>query len=84
MFLSRRAYRMAYASERGGPTERSHTRQGRLYAKLGGEYRFFEQCPPRRPKGMHRRTYERLLAEVERAVDTHHDIFMAGSVRFLA
>ena len=52
VFASRRAYRMAYRSERGGPIDRSHRRQRRIFEKLGGEYRHFEQCPPKRPKGM--------------------------------
>jgi hypothetical protein len=84
MFLSRRAYRMAYISERGGPVDRSHRRQARLYAKLGKQYVLFDQCPPRRPKGMHRRTYERLQAETMQAIYRHDVIFMAGAMRFIA
>lgn len=84
MFLSRHAYRMAYRSERGGPTDRSHERQRRIYEKLGGEYRIFEQGPPKRPKGMHRRTYDRLVAQLYAAMATHNAIFMAGAARLLA
>ena len=84
MFLSRRAYRMAYISERGGPIDRSHRRQARLYAKLGKEYVLFDQCPPRRPKGMHRSTYERLEAQTIRAINRHDTIFMAGAMRIMA
>ena len=84
MFLSRRAYRMAYLSERGGPVDRSHRRQARLYAKLGKQYVLFDECPPNRPKGMHRRTYERLEAEAMAAIDRHNVIFMAGAARIMA
>jgi len=84
MFLSRRAYRMAYLSERGGPIDRSHRRQARLYAKLGKLYVLFDECPPRRPKGMHRRTYERLEAETMQAIDRHDAIFIAGATRLMA
>ena len=82
-FASRRAYRMAYRSERGGPMDRSHTRQARIFEKLGGEYRFFEDPPPDRPKGMHHRTYERLLAELRGAEQRHDAIYAIGVLRLL-
>ena len=82
-FASRPAYRMAYRSERGGPIDRSHRRQGRIFEKLGGEYRVFKQPPPKRPKGMHRRTYERLLAQLGAAEENHEMIFNAGALRLL-
>lgn len=82
-FASRRAYRMAYRSERGGPMDRSHTRQARIFKKLVGEYRYFEQPPPKRPKGMHHRTYERLLAELRAAEQRHDTIFTIGVARLL-
>jgi hypothetical protein len=84
MFLSRRAYRMAYISERGGPIDRSHRRQARLYAKLGEDYVLFNECPPNRPKGMHQKTFERLEAETMQAIDRHDAIFMAGAARIMA
>jgi hypothetical protein len=84
VFASRRAYRMAYISERGGAIDRSHRRQARLYAKLGKDYVVFDECPPLRPKGMHRRTYERLEAQIMQAVDRHEHIFTLGALRFLA
>jgi hypothetical protein len=84
MFASRRAYRMAYRSELGGPMDRSHLRQGRIYEKLGETYGFYEQSPPRRPKGMHRRTYERLVNQLYGAMDVHEQIFDVGSARIMA
>ncbi len=83
-FLSRFAYRLAYRSERGGPMDRSHWRQGRIYSRLGAEYRVFEQPPPRRPKGMHKRTYARLLRKLGAAQGYHECIFDAGAARLLA
>jgi hypothetical protein len=82
-FASRRAYRMAYRSERGGPMDRSHLRQRRIFEKPGGDYRIFEPAPPMRPKGMHRRTYERLLAELRAAEQRHDTIFTIGVARLL-
>lgn len=84
VFASRQAYGLAYRSQREVPMDRSHARQRRLYAKLGGEYRYFEQMPPRRPKGMRRTTYERLTAEVFAAIVRHNGIFSAGASRILA
>jgi hypothetical protein len=55
----------------------------RIYEKLGDEYRIFEQGPPKRPKGMHRRTYEQLLAQLEAAANAQNIIFMGGARRFL-
>jgi hypothetical protein len=65
---------MAYRSERGGPIDRLHERQRRIFEKLGGSFRHFERSAPRRPKRMRRRTYERLLAHLEEAENTHDAI----------
>jgi hypothetical protein len=83
IFAARQAYRLAYRSQREGPMDRSHDRQRRLYARLGTEYRFFEQSIPARPKGMRQATYDRLVAEIEGAMERHEDIFIAGAERFL-
>jgi hypothetical protein len=83
-FASRRAFRLGYESERGGPIDRSHHRQSRIFERLGGSYRYYDDCPPVRPKGMHHRTYERLLAELEAAMETHETIFNIGAARIIA
>jgi hypothetical protein len=83
MFASRHAYRMGYKSWGGGPLDRSHIRQRRIYEKLGGTYRQYGQSPPKRPKGMHHRTYARLLAELDAAKEAHDNAFMAGALPVL-
>jgi hypothetical protein len=77
MFAARVAYRLAYRSQRGTALDRSHDRQRRLYRRLGTEYEHFEQAPPPRPKGMHRRTYERLTAELYEVAVRQQNIFNA-------
>ena len=54
------------------------------YRKLGADYQYYEQPPPRRPKGMHRSTYERLTAELYDAMEMHNEIFEIGAVPILA
>ena len=69
-FLSRGpgAYKLAYASQRQGRTDRMHVRSRRLYARLGANYNgpLGNGFPPK-PKGMRWRTYsaicDRLAAE---------------------
>ncbi|TCZ64304.1 hypothetical protein [Roseicella aquatilis] len=84
-FLSRGpgAYRLAYASQNGGEMDRSHARLARLHQKMGGEYHRPDDPPPARPKWMRRRTYARLVAEWEAAVERHDDIWTAGALRLL-
>jgi hypothetical protein len=83
-FASRRAYCIGYRSWGGGPMDRSHDRQRRIYSKLGEEYRYYEQGPPKRPKGMHQRTYDRLVAGLFAAMDRHEVIFNIGAARIPA
>ena len=86
LFLSRGkgAYDLAYASQNGSAMDRSHARQRRLYASLGGEYQYFEQPLPPRPKGMRRATYGRTVNRIFEAMERHDDIFVAGAARLLA
>jgi hypothetical protein len=81
LFASRRAYRLAYQSQRDADTDRSHARQARIFKKLGAEYRISGDAWPPRPKGMRHATYCRLLAELGAAESKHDEVFMAGSVR---
>lgn len=65
-FLSRGsgAYRLGYASQRGDWIARAHGRAARLHRKLGSDYGHAQYTIPERPKGMRRRTYERIADEL--------------------
>ena len=64
-FLSRRAYRLSYASQRQSPTGRMHDRIGKLYVRLGAAYRGLSWEWPPKPKRMHWRTYKTICARLE-------------------
>ena len=64
-FLSRRAYRLAYVSQRQGPTDRMHDRSRKLYAKLGADYRRLLEGWPPKPKGMDWNTYDAICERLE-------------------
>ena len=86
LFLSRGrgAYPLAYASQNEGPMDRSHGRLRRMHRRLGDTYTYFEQPLPRRPKWMRHRTYNRLWADWEAAMERHEAIWMEGAARILA
>jgi hypothetical protein len=60
-FASRTAWRLGYQSQRVTPRDAAFERLFRLQKKLGCPQGW--EIPIRRPKGMHRRTYERLEDE---------------------
>ncbi len=84
-FLSRGrgAYPLAYASQGGGPLDRSHARLARIHHRLGQTYEYSDQPLPRRPKGMRRRTYERLRDEWDAALDQHEAVFLTAAARIV-
>jgi hypothetical protein len=84
VFAARKAYRLAYRSQRITALDRSHDRQRRLHRKLGADYEYFEQPPPPRPKGMHQGTYERLAAELYEAMELHDQLFAFSAAPILA
>ena len=64
-FLCRRCYDLGYESQAEEPWWRAERRARKLWQRLGGDPD--DAFIPPRPKGVHRRTYERLIAEAERA-----------------
>jgi hypothetical protein len=71
-FACRKAYRLGYRSQRESPRDRSLSRAFALRAKIGGKGGIGDYIP--KPKGMHRRTFERAVErinEAEEIVDAH-------------
>lgn len=59
-FASRHAFNMLYESQSQCPISRAAERKWKLINKLGGENFYYLK-----PKGMHRKTHERMLKEIE-------------------
>jgi hypothetical protein len=85
-FLSRGrgAYPLVYASQSEDRIGRAHRRAARIHRRLGGEARAACAPPPQKPKGMRWRTYERLVAELDRARAALDEACLAGAARLLA
>jgi hypothetical protein len=62
-FLCRHCYRLAHASQRENRYDRALRRANNTRMRLGGEPGTASLFP-KRPKGMHHRTYQRLQSEV--------------------
>jgi hypothetical protein len=84
VFAARQAHRLAYRSQREATIDRTHARQARFHRMLGGTCDHYEQPPPRRPKGMHRKTYEQLTADLNAAMEAHERAFDAGASAIMA
>lgn len=82
-FASRKVYRLPYRSQRQAGIDRTHQRQARIYEKLGAKYGHFEGYVPPRPKGMHTKTYNRLVADLEAAMAAHEQVYVAGLMRLM-
>ena len=82
-FLCRHCYRLAHASQNEGAMDRMHRRAGKIKRRLGGD----PDMPfsfPQRPKGMWRRTYERLREQAFEAEMLADETFEIEAARLLA
>lgn len=66
-YRCRHCHRIAYRTQREKEHDRIQTRANRIRKKLGGEPGV--EMIPRKPKGMHWKTYERYCAELHAADD---------------
>jgi len=62
-FLCRHCYRLAYASQREDRYDRALRRANDIRIRIGGDPGT-ESLLPRRPKGMHERTYQHLRSKI--------------------
>ena len=74
----RHCYRLTYATRQAIPRDRQLLRAQRIRRRLGGSANMLEPFPPK-PKGMHRRTYDRL----RRAHDLADQKAMMGLTQWL-
>jgi hypothetical protein len=65
LFICRQCNGLAYRSQRALPRHRSMSRARKIRLKLGGSASVDDEFPER-PKGMHRKTYNRLRRSYER------------------
>ena len=82
-FLCRHCYRLAHASQNESALDRMHRRANKIKQRLGsdsGTYFSF----PQRPKGMWRRTYERLREQAFEAEMLADETFEIEAARLLA
>jgi hypothetical protein len=81
-FASRKSYRLGYRSQRESARDRSLSRAFALRGKIGGEGGIGDYIE--KPKGMHRRTFERAMEKVYRAegiVDAHTALLLDQRMR---
>jgi len=67
-FACRECHELSYSSQRERESDRAQRRANKIRTRLGGEHGW--QRVPLKPKGMHHRTYQRLVNEIAAADGT--------------
>lgn len=82
-YLCRHCYRLSYASRREEHWDRALRRANRIRVRLGGEPGMASPYP-RRPCGMWRRTYDRLMQEIFAAEEVADEKLAVMALRLMS